>query len=77
MDGEALWRALTSGAPRCFLSGCAGGAFRRMGEGGEMRQPKGENAAALGGVESGRGRKPTLSADHHFLGQRYSPVSRM
>ena len=29
------------------------------------------------GVESGRGRNPTLSAGHRFLGHRYSPVRRI
>ena len=29
------------------------------------------------GVESGKGRNPTLSAGHRFLGQRYSPVRRI
>ena len=28
-------------------------------------------------VRSGRGRNPALSADHRFLGHRYSPASRM
>ena len=31
----------------------------------------------LVGVESGRGRNPTLSAGHRFLGHRYSPVRRI
>ena len=30
-----------------------------------------------GGVESGKGRNPTLSAGHGFLGHRYSPVRRI
>ena len=29
------------------------------------------------GVESGKGRNPTLSAGHRFLGHRYSPVRRI